>query len=207
MTEDNYKSVSSECVRDNTTLIKRFFNEVWNERRIETIDEILSPDFIGHYEHETIQGINSWKEKIYETLIKAIPDFHVEVKDVVADRDMVVTRWQAKGVLSEELFGVSPSGEEYEFSGISWTRIVDGTIVENWNNWNMSYLLRQLLSEIKTLRGILPLCSHCKNIRDDKGYWEQVDVYIDQHTEADISHSICPKCASEHYPDLDIYDD
>jgi steroid delta-isomerase-like uncharacterized protein len=201
------KHHNSECKHDNSTLMKRWFKEVWNDRRIETIDELLSPNFVGHYEHEEITGSDHWKERLYDVMLKAIPDFRVEVKDVVADRDMVVTRWQAKGVLSEELFGVSPSGEEYEFSGISWTRIVDGTIVENWNNWNMSYLLRQLLSEIKTLRGILPLCSHCKNIRDDKGYWEQVDVYIDQHTEADISHSICPKCASEHYPDLDIYDD
>jgi len=66
--------------------------------------------------------------------------------------------------------------------------------------------LQESIKEIKTLRGILPLCSHCKKIRDDKGYWEQVDVYIHQHTDADVSHGICPECAKEHYPDLDIYD-
>ena len=64
--------------------------------------------------------------------------------------------------------------------------------------------LQVALKEIKTLRGILPLCSFCKKIRDDKGYWEQVDVYIHKHLQADISHSICPDCAKEHYPDLDI---
>ena len=67
--------------------------------------------------------------------------------------------------------------------------------------------LQEALKEIKTLRGILPLCSFCKKIRDDKGYWEQVDVYIHKHSQADISHGICPDCAKEHYPDLDIYDD
>jgi len=67
--------------------------------------------------------------------------------------------------------------------------------------------LQVALKEIKTLRGILPLCSFCKKIRDDKGYWEQVDVYIHKHLQADISHGICPECAKEHYPDLDIYDD
>ncbi len=67
--------------------------------------------------------------------------------------------------------------------------------------------LQGALKEIKTLRGILPLCSFCKKIRDDKGYWEQVDVYIHKHLQADISHSVCPECAKEHYPDLDIYDD
>ncbi len=62
--------------------------------------------------------------------------------------------------------------------------------------------LQQSLSEIKTLQGILPLCSFCKKIRDDKGYWERVDVYIHTHSEADISHSICPDCMKIHYPDI-----
>ena len=55
--------------------------------------------------------------------------------------------------------------------------------------------------EIKRLRGILPLCSFCKKVRDDKGYWEQVDVYISKYSEADISHSICPECVKIHYPE------
>jgi len=61
--------------------------------------------------------------------------------------------------------------------------------------------LRESLAEIKTLRGILPLCSFCKKIRDDKGYWEQVDIYINKYSEANISHSICPGCLKKHYPD------
>ncbi len=63
------------------------------------------------------------------------------------------------------------------------------------------YELQEALKEIKTLRGILPLCSFCKSIRDDKGYWEQVDVYIHKYSEADISHSICPDCMKKHYPE------
>jgi hypothetical protein len=62
--------------------------------------------------------------------------------------------------------------------------------------------LQDALKEIKTLRGILPLCSYCKKIRDDKGYWEQVDVYIGKHSQADISHSICPECMKKYYPDI-----
>jgi DNA repair exonuclease SbcCD ATPase subunit len=61
--------------------------------------------------------------------------------------------------------------------------------------------LQDALAEIKTLRGILPLCSFCKKIRDDKGYWEQVDVYIHKYSGADISHGICPDCIKEHYPE------
>lgn len=62
--------------------------------------------------------------------------------------------------------------------------------------------IEKALSEIKTLQGILPLCSFCKKIRDDKGYWERVDVYIKENTEAEVSHSLCPECAREHYPDF-----
>jgi PAS domain S-box-containing protein len=61
--------------------------------------------------------------------------------------------------------------------------------------------LQEALSEIKMLRGILPLCTFCKRIRDDKGYWEQVDIYIHKYSEADISHSVCPECMRKHYPD------
>ncbi len=61
--------------------------------------------------------------------------------------------------------------------------------------------LQDSLAEIRALRGILPLCSFCKRIRDDEGYWEKVDIYINKHFEADISHAICPECLKIHYPD------
>lgn len=62
--------------------------------------------------------------------------------------------------------------------------------------------LQQALNEVNTLRGILPICSFCKKVRDDQGYWEQVDVYIRKHSRADFSHSICPECAKDHYPGI-----
>ncbi len=61
--------------------------------------------------------------------------------------------------------------------------------------------LTDAIKEINTLRGILPLCSFCKKVRNDKGYWEQVDVYIQKYSPADISHSICPECMKKYYPD------
>ena len=62
--------------------------------------------------------------------------------------------------------------------------------------------LKKALDEVKTLKGIFPICSFCKKIRDDKGFWNQVEVYIKEHSEADFSHSICPKCAKKHYPEF-----
>lgn len=58
------------------------------------------------------------------------------------------------------------------------------------------------LSEVKILRGILPICASCKKIRDDRGYWNQVEHYIKEHTEAQFSHSLCPDCARKLYPSM-----
>lgn len=63
--------------------------------------------------------------------------------------------------------------------------------------------LQASLAEIRALRGILPLCSFCKKIRDGEGIWEEVDVYIHKHSEADISHGICPDCLKKHYGKLE----
>jgi CHASE1-domain containing sensor protein len=69
--------------------------------------------------------------------------------------------------------------------------------------------LTRALAEVRNLRGILPLCSYCKKIKDDKGRWEQVDVYINKHSQADISHGICPECMKQHHPEEydEIYGD
>ena len=62
--------------------------------------------------------------------------------------------------------------------------------------------LQLALTEIKTLRGILPICSSCKKIRNDKGYWEQIECYISEHSDAEFSHGLCQECAKKLYPDM-----
>jgi CheY-like chemotaxis protein len=60
--------------------------------------------------------------------------------------------------------------------------------------------LRHAIGEIRYLRGILPICMHCKKIRDDQGYWSRVEVYLRDHTDAEFSHGICPECVAKFYP-------
>ena len=62
--------------------------------------------------------------------------------------------------------------------------------------------LEDALSRVKKLGGLLPICAHCKKIRDDRGYWNQLESYISTHSEADFSHSICPECAKKYYPEI-----
>lgn len=61
--------------------------------------------------------------------------------------------------------------------------------------------LQDALGQIKTLRGILPICASCKKIRDDAGYWKQVEAYVSAHSEATFSHGFCPQCLDRYFPD------
>ena len=60
--------------------------------------------------------------------------------------------------------------------------------------------LEKAMHEIKKLQGFLPICSNCKKIRDDKGYWQQIEAYLQQHSEAKFSHTLCQDCLKEFYP-------
>jgi hypothetical protein len=65
----------------------------------------------------------------------------------------------------------------------------------------MNIMLQKTLDEVKTLRGLIPICANCKKIRNDRGYWDEVEVYVSNHSEAEFSHAICPDCAKKLYPE------
>lgn len=62
--------------------------------------------------------------------------------------------------------------------------------------------LKAALAQVRTLSGLLPICANCKKIRDDQGYWTQIESYIREHSEADFSHGVCPECIENLYPDI-----
>jgi transcriptional regulator with GAF, ATPase, and Fis domain len=66
--------------------------------------------------------------------------------------------------------------------------------------------LKEALEKVNTLSGMLPICAHCKKVRDDHGYWNQIESYIRNHSQAEFTHGICPECATEHFPDLNVYE-
>ena len=94
---------------------------------------------------------------------------------------------------------ISIQGKEYSFSIVHDITEHKKTSEERER---LILKLQSALEEIKTLRGIIPICSFCKKIRDDSGFWKQVEVYIKEHSEADFSHSLCPECVQEHYSDI-----
>ena len=73
---------------------------------------------------------------------------------------------------------------------------------EAWFNEHAAKIeARKVLSELQTLQGIIPICSHCRLVRSDHGEWQRVERYVAEHSQAQFSHGICPSCVSEHYPE------
>ena len=76
------------------------------------------------------------------------------------------------------------------------------------NSWNLDKLkktvfkLNQTIEEVKKLLGLLPICSYCKNIKDSRGYWHEVEAYVSKATNISFTHSLCPNCVKKLYPDL-----
>jgi hypothetical protein len=88
--------------------------------------------------------------------------------------------------------------------GLLWLGLANRgiTIFVVWLIVALSLTRKRVEEEVKALRGLLPICSYCKKIRDDKGYWKQIEVYIAANSQADFSHGLCPECGIEHYPDI-----
>jgi len=81
--------------------------------------------------------------------------------------------------------------------GLSWGKIKQA-------DKEKSKIIKELqtaLERVKTFSGMLPICASCKKIRDDRGYWNKIEAYIEKHSEAEFSHGICPECARKLYPE------
>lgn len=101
--------------------------------------------------------------------------------------------------LFEGIHAVSRAHERWQLDELFVLLMVLGgcSAVYSFRRWRE---LQRALNEVKTLRGIVPICAKCKKIRDDDGYWSQVDEYVRDHTEAEFSHGLCPDCAAELFP-------
>ena len=77
-----------------------------------------------------------------------------------------------------------------------------GLIMLNFKKIEIDLVTAQ--DEVKALQGIIPICMHCKMIRNDQGYWTQLEEYLTEHSEAQLSHGICEKCAKKYYPDTPV---
>src|SRR5690349_3833602 len=120
---------------ENARLARRWFQEVWNERRAETIHELLLPDSVGHLEGGDVVGPHAFAA-VHAEFLKAFPEFRVTVEDTLAQGDQVVVRWSLTGRHHGEGFGRAATGKEVRCRGMTWMRLRDGKLVEGWDSWN-----------------------------------------------------------------------
>jgi steroid delta-isomerase-like uncharacterized protein len=135
-------------MHENVTLLRRWFHEVWNERRPETIDELLAPQSVCHSDGGVLNGRDEFKALMYEPFVSALPDLCIEIDAIVADGDQVVVRWHAMGTHTGEGLGIPATGRTGAFCGITWVRVEEGKLVEGWQCSNIPEVLRGFAAQL-----------------------------------------------------------
>jgi len=131
---------------ENISLMKRWYREVWRERKNETVFELIAPDasLCGQNGPEQeIRGPEGFVE-FAERIRAAFPDTEVEIEDIFAAEDKVAVRWVATGTHKGDGLGIPPTGAHVRIAGITIARIANGKIVEGWDNWDRLGMLEQI---------------------------------------------------------------
>ena len=131
-------------LEENKAIHRRAVEEVWNQRKLNVIDEIFAADYVGHQPGgPDIHGPEGLKQ--FVTMHRtAFPDIQFTVEDQIAEGDKVVIRWKNTITHKGELMGIPPTGKQATQTGISFFRISGGKIVERWLNRDALGMMQQL---------------------------------------------------------------
>lgn len=129
---------------ENKALVRRFYEEVFNNHNVNAIDELCTSDFV---DHTAMPGQGPGREGIKQSFamfMPAFPDFHAEIEGMVAEGDVVVTRFSVTATHKSELMGVPATNQRVTFHGIDWLRLRDGKICEAWHQGDDPAVLASL---------------------------------------------------------------
>ena len=124
-------------------LARRWFEEVWNARREEAVEEMMAADAVGHMEGGDVRGPEEFR-KARSMFLTAFPDMYITLEDVVSEGDRAAVRWRVQGTHAGELLGVPASERRIDVRGTSWFMIRDGKLDEGWDTWNLGGLVESL---------------------------------------------------------------
>jgi steroid delta-isomerase-like uncharacterized protein len=133
-------------VEENLVLARRWFDEVWNQKRTETIRELVAPNCVAHGTSETggdLYGPDGWLE-LHARLISAFPDLHIELQDLVGVDDKIAVRWTATMHHHGGGLGIPATGAALTFGGMGFARISAGKVVETWDLWDRMAMFQQI---------------------------------------------------------------
>ena len=133
-------------VEENVTLMRRWFKEVWNEGKMQTVRELLAHDAVGMGEVEDGVPVRGPAEFIpfTERLRGAFPDINIAIDDIFGSEDKVVVRWSASMTHKGDHLGMAATHKPVRLTGISIVRIANGQIAEGWDNWDQLAMLKQI---------------------------------------------------------------
>jgi steroid delta-isomerase-like uncharacterized protein len=129
---------------ENIALVGRWFEEVWNLRREQTIEELLTGESICYSEDGPIRGPEEFRRRQLTPFLAAFPDLRIEVEAIVAQGDQVVVRWRATGNHRGHGLGFPPTDQPVTLRGITWVRVHSGKMMEGWQHSNIPEVLRGL---------------------------------------------------------------
>ena len=128
----------------NKEIVRRLGVEPW-EGNIGVIDELVTPDYVGHdpSQPEDMRGPEGVKQFV-TTYLTAFPDGRITIDEQLAEGDLVASHWTGRGTQQGDLMGIPPTGKQVTVTGITISRVKDGKVVEEWTNWDTLGLLQQL---------------------------------------------------------------
>ena len=129
---------------NNAAIARRFFDEVWNQRREEVIDEVLAADSVGMMEGRDRGTRDDYKD-MRRAMLDAFPDAAVTVEDTVEQGEKVVVRWSALATHTGQGLGIPPTNRQVAFRGMSWLEFKGGQIVRAWDSWNLGGLMQAII--------------------------------------------------------------
>ena len=128
---------------ENKRLVKRFVDEVFGQGQLESIDELVAPDFVSHTFGFTDDGRNKLRAAT-ERVHASLTDVDFGVEDLIAEEDRVAVLLTAGATVVDEFMGVPAAGKSYSIGEIHWFRLADGRIVEHWHQHDALGLMKQL---------------------------------------------------------------
>jgi steroid delta-isomerase-like uncharacterized protein len=129
---------------ENAELVRRWFEDVWNHRRAEAIDELLTDESVCHADQGPMRGPAGFREQQVVPFLSAFPDLRVEIEAILAEGDQVAVRWRAEGTHTGGGIGLPPTNRPASFRGISWICVREGKFCEGWQVSNIPEVVRSL---------------------------------------------------------------
>lgn len=176
---------------------------------LESSEEVAAVIF---HEERLESALSAAKNKAIDVAVidLSLPDsFGLDTFISFHDKNPLIPTIIMTGTKDYEIafIAVKKGAQDYLFKGEPSSTAIIRTIRYAIERQRLTTELKTALDHVEQLQGMLPICSACKKIRDDKGYWNRIESYLSKHSKLIFSHGICPDCAKKLYPGLDIYKD